>query len=106
MEQVIETTGGNFTRLSDWTEIYHRHIIDGYVSYFDFDGITYALDEFLGLGTYWINEPVHNFIDFDGTHASIIGIEDTGYMHPIYIELSDCRDYVRIYEKERIYEVD
>ena len=106
MKQAIKTTGGNFTRLSDWTEIYHRHIIGGYVSYFDFDGMTYALDEILRLGTPWLSEPMHDFIDIDGSFSSIVGVEATSYMHPIYIELSDCGDYVRVYERERLYEVD
>lgn len=104
--KTITTTGGNFTRLSDWIGIYHLQVKEGWVSYFDFDGITYAMDEVVRLGSIWANEQPYHFIDGDGSQRSIVGIATALYYCPIYLELSDCGELVRLYEREREYEVD
>ena len=105
MKTITTTTGEKFDRLSDWIEIYHREIIGGYVSYFDFDGITYSWDEIIRLGTDWASEPAYDFIEC-GSYSSIIGVVATLYFSPIYVELDEYCDHVRVYEKERIYELE
>lgn len=97
--KTIATTMGNFTRLSDWIAIYHLKVEEGWVSYFDFDGAMYAMDEIIKLGNPWSSVPQHLLIDADGSPASIVGVEATSYLHPIYIEVDEYRELVRVYER-------
>ena len=131
MKQFITTDGEHtVTRLSRWITIrtnynankrnslYHyvtdengyRTHQDGYdptggtyLDYFKFGGRTYAIEQFISLGSIWISGRPYHFIDTDGTPASVIAVDFDGDLYdPLYIEVDEYGERVRVYQVGRV----
>ena len=88
---------------------YHPHE-DGYdpaggtyLDYFRFGGRTYAIEQFVALGSMWIGGQPYRFIDTDGTISSVDAVDMYGDLYdPLYIELDEYGERVRVYRVERV----
>lgn len=131
MKQFITTDGEHtVTRLSRWITIrtnynankanslydyvtdengYRTHQ-DGYdpaggtyLDYFRFGGRTYAIEQFISLGSIWISGRPYHFIDTDGTPASVVAVDFDGDLYdPLYIEVDEYGERVRVYQVGRV----
>ena len=73
-----------------------------YLDYFKFGGRTYAIEQFISLGSIWISGKPHKFIDTDGTISSVHAVDFDGDLYdPLYIELDEYGERVRVYQVKR-----
>ncbi len=125
MKKLLKTDiGGWVERLSRWIEIKHNYnpslsrnpladyIVDenGHengssmfdpnsnlsLDYFVFDGKKYAMGQFARLGSAWA-WPI--FYEEDGCKIPLAGYDHETYYDPIYIELDDACEHVRVYHE-------
>ena len=74
-----------------------------YLDYFRFGGRTYAIEQFILLSSMWIGGRPYHFIDTDGTPASVIAVDMDGDLYdPLYIELDEYGERVRVYQVRRL----
>ena len=74
-----------------------------YLDYFRFGGRTYAIEQFVSLGSPWIGEKPYQFIDTDGWLRSIAAFDIDGDLYdPLYIELDEYGERVRVYRVEQV----
>lgn len=70
-----------------------------YLDYFRFNGRTYAIGQFVALGSMWIGGEPYRFVDTDGTETTVGAVDFHGCLYdPIYIELDTYGERVRVYE--------
>lgn len=129
MKEVVCTDGCRMRRISRWIEVKHNYnpnrgnSLWDYVedwngrhpwneqfdpanglelTYFRFRGRTYALEQFYILGSFFVTEPPHMFIDDDGK-LSVIGTVDMdgNLFDPIYGEWDEYCERVRLWERVR-----
>jgi hypothetical protein len=73
-----------------------------YLDYFKFNGRTYALNQFIALGSVWCAGQPYEFIDTDGKSTFVSAVDFYGDLYsPYYIELDEYGEKVRVYEVER-----
>lgn len=68
-----------------------------WLDYFRFGGRTYAINQFYTLGSIVYGGAPYEFIDTDGKSTFIVAVDDN-YWNPLYIELEDGGERVRVYE--------
>ena len=68
-----------------------------FLEYFTWNGQKYAIEQFLWIGSMWINEQ-YSFTEDDETHC-LIGVDMDNYYNPIYIEVDEYGEHVRVYVK-------
>ena len=74
-----------------------------YLDYFRFGGRTYAINQFISLGSLWIGGRPYHFIDTDGTPASVAAVDFDGCLYdPLYIELDEYGERVRVYQVKAV----
>lgn len=74
-----------------------------YLDYFRFGGRTYAIEQFILLGSMWIGGRPYKFIDTDGETSAVAAVDIDGCLYdPLYIELDEYGERVRVYQVERI----
>ena len=74
-----------------------------YLDYFRFGGRTYAINQFVALGSLWIGGRPYHFIDTDGTPASVAAVDFDGDLYdPLYIELDEYGERVRVYQVKAV----
>lgn len=74
-----------------------------YLDYFRFNGKTYATSQFVALGSVWCGGQPYEFTDTDGKNTFVHAVDFYGDLYnPLYIELSEYGDAVRVYSVERI----
>lgn len=70
-----------------------------YLDYFKFGGRTYAIEQFVLLGSAWIGVRPYEFIDTDGTISSVDAVDIDGCLYdPLYIEVDEYGERVRVYQ--------
>lgn len=87
----------------------HRPHQDGYnpaggtyLDYFKFGGRTYAIEQFISLGSMWIGGQPYRFTDTDGEISTIIAVDIDGCLYnPLYIEIDEDGERVRVYQVGR-----
>lgn len=118
--------GNDIKRLSRWIEIKHNYnpskrnslwdyVTDGYgyhpyddrfnpdendglfLDYFTWNGSTWALDQFLALGSVWWGGAPIEYTENGEIHY-ISGVDGDNYFNPIYIEFDEYCEHVRVYE--------
>ena len=73
-----------------------------YLDYFRFGGRTYAIEQFISLGSMWIGEQPYRFTDTDGTISSVHAVDFDGDLYdPLYIEVDEYGERVRVYQVKR-----
>ena len=73
-----------------------------YLDYFIFGGRTYAIEQFILLGSMWTGGRPYEFIDTDGTISSVHAVDFDGDLYdPLYIELDEYGERVRVYQVGR-----
>ena len=113
MKPFITTNGQKIQRVSRWIRIrqaynitekhtlhYYAENIDdneNVLDYFIFHGKKYAINQFYRFGTMFNPGAMPMFYEKDKLHF-ISGYDSENYYNPIMIELSECCEYVRIYE--------
>ena len=71
-----------------------------YLRYFVFKGKTYAIEQFYCLGNPFYMPVSYYYEDNDGKYCYLSGVDMYGDLYsPIYIEMCECGDYVRVYEE-------
>lgn len=74
-----------------------------YLDYFRFNGKTYATSQFVGLGSVCCGGQPYEFTDTDGKSTFVHAVDFYGDLYyPLYIELSECCDAVRVYTVETV----
>lgn len=69
-----------------------------YLDYFRFDGRTYAIEQFIALGSAWCGGEPYEFKDTNGKSTFIHAVDFYGDLYnPLYIELDEYREHVRVY---------
>ena len=69
-----------------------------YLDYFHFGGRTYAISQFVALGSAWIGREPYRFVDTDGTITAVSAVDYDGCLYdPIYIEIDEYGERVRVY---------
>ena len=70
-----------------------------FLDYFVFRGKPYAIEQFIALGSIWRGGVPYEFIDTDGKSTFIHAVDFSGDLYnPLYIELGEYGDQVRVYE--------
>lgn len=70
-----------------------------YLNYFKFNGRTYALEQFITLGSACCPGEPYNFIDTNGKNTFVHAVDFSGDLYnPYYIELDEFGERVRVYE--------
>ena len=73
-----------------------------YLDYFIFGGRTYAIEQFISLGSMWIGEQPYRFTDTDGEISSVHAVDLDGCLYnPLYIEIDEYGERVRVYQVRR-----
>lgn len=73
-----------------------------YLDYFKFGGRTYAIEQFISLGSVWISGTPYQFVDTDGEISSVHAVDLDGCLYnPLYIEVDDYGERVRVYQVGR-----
>lgn len=114
MKTFITTDGKQIKRISRWIKIkqayniterhnlyYYAEQIDeneNVLDYFVFNGRKYALSQFYRFGTMFTPTPPLMFYENDKLQF-ISGYDSENYFNSLLIEISDCGEYVRIYEE-------
>jgi len=74
-----------------------------YLGYFRFNGRTYAIGQFYLLGSPWVGGKPYQFEDTDGSITTVSAVDLDGCLYdPIYIELDEYGERVRLYEVEHL----
>ena len=74
-----------------------------YLDYFRFNGRTYAIEQFIAIGSVWCGGVPYTFIDTDGKITVVCAVDFYGDLYnPYYIELDEYGEKVRIYEVKKI----
>ena len=69
-----------------------------FLDYFRFDGRTYAIEQFITLGSVWCAGAPYEFTDTDGKITFISAVDYYGDLYdPLYIELDKYGERVRVY---------
>ena len=69
-----------------------------FLDYFRFDGRTYAIEQFIALGSVWCAGAPYEFTDTDGKITFISAVDYYGDLYdPLYIELDKYGEHVRVY---------
>ena len=131
MKQFITLDGKHtVTRLSRWVTIQHNYNVskrnslydystdgsgyhphedrydptDGtYLDYFRYGGRTYAIEQFVSLGSMWIGGQPYQFIDTDGSVSCVAAFDIDGCLYdPLYIEIDEYGERVRVYSVKRV----
>ena len=70
-----------------------------YLDYFRFGGRTYAINQFVSLGSVWVSDKHYRFRDTDGTISSVDAVDMYGDLYdPLYIEFDEYGGAVRVYK--------
>ena len=69
-----------------------------WVYYFRYGGRTYALSQFLRMGTMWAGVAPYEYDD-NGETSYICGYDGENYYNPLYIEILDDGETIRLYER-------
>ena len=73
------------------------------LDYFRFKGKTYAILQFVLLGSFACGGKPYEFIDTDGKSHFVSGVDFSGDIYdPYYIEYDECCENVRIYAVEEV----
>ena len=69
-----------------------------FLDYFRFNGRTYAIEQFVALGSMWCGGAPYEFTDMDGKSSFVSAVDYYGDLYdPLYIELDECGERVRVY---------
>lgn len=71
-----------------------------YLDYFTFGGRKYAIEQFWALGNPFYSALEVSYVDKNGKRNYLHGIDSEPLFDPLYIEMSDCGEYVRVYREE------
>ena len=115
-----------FERVSRWMKVKHNYnpskrnplwdyVMDGYgykpyqekfdpseglyLDYFTFEGKNYAIEQFLALGNPFWTAVSYTWQDKDGKWYCLSGIDGEPLFDPIYIELDEYGENVRVYRE-------
>ena len=70
-----------------------------YLDYFRFNGRTYAIEQFVGLGSNACTGKPYQFVDSDGSITTVVAVDfDGSYFNPLYLEFDEHGERVRVYE--------
>ena len=67
------------------------------LDYFEWNGRKWAVEQFLALGNPFWCAVAFSYEDEDGKTNWLSGVDADNYYNPIYIELSECGEQVRVY---------
>lgn len=114
MREFTTTNGQKLARVSRWIKIRtaynitEKHSLSYYadkiddeensLDYFIYHGKKYAINQFYRFGTMFSPGSIPMFYENDKL-LFISGYDSENYYNPIMIEISDCCEYVRIYEE-------
>ena len=70
-----------------------------YIDFFHWNGRTYAIEQFIMLGSIWCPYTC-TFNDKDGKMHYLSGYDSENYFDPILIELDEYGEYVRVYTEK------
>jgi len=114
MKTFTTTNGQKIQRVSRWIKvntaynITERHSLFYYaeqfdenentLSYFIHKGTKYAINQFFRFGSAWVTGSTPIFYENDELHH-LAGYDSENYYNPIFIELSDDGEAVRIYRE-------
>lgn len=100
--------GATLERVSNWINVDFIHVAarnslamyadnDGWLCAFKYRGKYYALEQFTRCGSYWM--PVfYQWEEADGLHF-ISGIQNNDYYTPLFAEVDDGGEAVRLYRE-------
>ena len=71
-----------------------------YLDYFRFGGRNYAIEQFFRLGSMFCPTE-YCWEDREGKLNFLSGYDSENYYNPILIEISECGEYIRVYEEGR-----
>jgi hypothetical protein len=71
-----------------------------YLDYFTFHGRNYAIEQFLALGNPFYTAVSYSYEDKDGKLFYLSGVDVENIYNPLYIEMDDCGEYVRLYVED------
>ena len=71
-----------------------------FLDYFIYRGRTYAIGQFLALNNPFFCPSGYSYEDEDGHVNFLSGVDGDNYYSPIYIEMDECGEYVRVYERD------
>ena len=70
-----------------------------FLDWFMYRGRKYAIEQFVGLGSVWCGGVPYEIQETDGKSTFIHAVDFSGdIFRPLYIEISEYGDYVRVYE--------
>lgn len=73
-----------------------------FLDYFRFNGRKYAIDQFVTLGSVACADKPYQFIDTNGKTTFVSAVDFYGDLYdPLYIELDEYGEHVRVYTVER-----
>lgn len=70
-----------------------------YLDYFTFDGRNYAIEQFWALGNPFYSALTLSYEDKKGNRCFLSGVDSEPLYDPLYIEISDGGEYVRVYKE-------
>lgn len=71
-----------------------------HLDYFRHNGRNYAIEQFYSLGNPFYMPVTYQYRDENEKDCFLSGVDMYGDLyHPIYIEMDDCGEYVRVYEE-------
>lgn len=74
-----------------------------YLDYFHFGGRTYAIEQFVGLGSNACPGKPYQFEDTDGTLTTVSAVDfDGSLFDPLYLESDEYCERVRVYEVKNL----
>ena len=71
-----------------------------FLDYFRYKGRNYAIEQFISCSSPWGCIP-YSWEDKEGKLNFISGYDSENYFNPLLIEISDCGEYIRVYEEGR-----
>lgn len=71
-----------------------------FLDYFRFNGRNYAIEQFISMSSPFASM-VYQWEDKEGKLNFLSGYDSENYFNPILIEISDCGEYIRVYEEGR-----
>lgn len=69
-----------------------------YLDFFRYNGRTYAVEQFLRLGSMMI-AVAYSYETADGKTAYLSAVDGEDLYHPLYVEFDECCERVRVYEE-------
>ena len=71
-----------------------------FLDYFRWNGRNYAIEQFMSMSSPFCSM-VYQWEDREGKLNFLSGYDSENYFNPILIEISDCGEYIRVYEEGR-----